>query len=78
MAIVAKMSCWWIRNDRNHNDEPAEEVQFGAVYSDDPENPNHVWSKATPAGNLQLTITNPDAQGFFAHGKEYLVTIEEA
>lgn len=36
---------------------------------------NESFSKWTPSGALNLTITNPDAQGFFVAGMEYDVVI---
>ena len=55
-----------------------EEVILGAVYSDDPANPNHQWSKWTPSGILNINISNPDAQGQFIEGQEYMIRIEPA
>ena len=44
-------------------------VKLRAVYSNDPGSPNYSWSKATPAGELTMTITNPDAYAQFEVGK---------
>ncbi len=35
---------------------------------------NEEWSKATPAGSVELTITNPAALSFFVLGGEYVAT----
>ncbi len=39
---------------------------------------NESWSKWTPAGHIQISITNPEAQKFFVQGKSYLVHFTEA
>lgn len=45
-------------------------VRLSPVYSDDPDSPNYSFSTATPAGLLQLTITNPAASGSFDPNEE--------
>lgn len=39
---------------------------------------NKGWCTSTPAGKLELSISNPDAQGFMQPGKCYMLTVEEA
>lgn len=39
---------------------------------------NEAWSKATPGGKVELSISNPGAQGQFKPGKHYLLTFAEA
>lgn len=46
-------------------------VNAGAVYSDDPTDPNYSFSQATPDAHLSMTITNPDAFGFFKAKQAY-------
>jgi hypothetical protein len=53
-----------------------ERVKLTAVTADSPV--NKTWSKYTPAGSLELQITNPGAQGFIQAGKEYIVSIRLA
>jgi hypothetical protein len=53
-----------------------ERVKLTAVTADSPV--NKTWSKYTPAGSLELQITNPGAQGFILAGKEYIVSIRLA
>ena len=36
---------------------------------------NKEWSKWTPAGKLEMTVTNPDVK--FEYGKEYYIDITE-
>lgn len=40
------------------------------------EGANSQWSKYTPSGELQMTITNPEAYNQFVLGKAYLLTFE--
>lgn len=85
MPIIAKMVCNKVDTsfagyeDSSDQDEPTillqEQVRLDAVYSDDPENSNHLWSKWTPSGQLDMLITNPDALRFLQPGVEYIVEI---
>lgn len=52
-------------------------IDLQPVYSSDPASPNASWSKATPSGRLQMTITNPAAFEQFRTGHEYLLTFED-
>lgn len=59
----------------NPNEQIAE-VRLHPVYADD--GPNKSWSKATPSGEIRMTITNPEAVSFFEPGKEYFVDFTPA
>lgn len=58
-------------------DDPAvaaksgEEIQAGAVYSEDKTTENYAFSVATPSLTLSMYISNPDAFGKLIQGKEY-------
>lgn len=56
----------------------AESVTLTAVYSSDPNDPNHSWSQATPSGQLTMYISNPAAWGFYKGGQEYMLTLVPA
>jgi hypothetical protein len=71
--IVAKFTCTGIRNA-----DEGEYVSLRAVYTTDPEDPNHSWSKWTPSGSMEMQITNPDARGKFVEGVEYFLTLKPA
>ena len=47
-----------------------EVVDLQAVYSEDGDNKS--WSEATPAGSLNMVISNEAAQGLFEEGKRIL------
>ena len=51
-----------------------EQVKLHAVSGKE----NEPWSKWTPTGTFEITITNPDAKGAFVPGKNYLLEITEA
>jgi hypothetical protein len=51
-------------------------ARFTPVYDSDPAHPNFEWSQATPAGYIELSITNPAAVAAFEVGAEYLLTFE--
>lgn len=52
-----------------------EESKLIPVYGDN--NENKTYSSATPSGDLRLMVTNPDVNGFFEFGYEYVTTIEK-
>ena len=53
------------------------QVFLTPVLTNDPQDPNHSWSKYTPSGKLEMTITNPTAYEQFKVGKLYHMTFEE-
>lgn len=73
MSIVAKFRCQLVSKDAQGN----ETVTLNPVTGKDG-SANAQWSKWTPSGKLEMTITNPPAQGQLVPGKEYLVTIAPA
>lgn len=69
--IIAKLHCESVLVSEN-----SETPKFRAVYGDSEENKS--FSKYTPSASLELSITNPQAMGFFKPGRDYLVTITPA
>lgn len=65
--ITAKFTCHTIRPSEEY-----EIVGLSPVYGP----ANEPWSSATPAGLLELYISNPSARGKFERGKDYMLTIE--
>lgn len=51
-----------------------EQITLAPVYGE----ANKPWSQYTPCGQLQLTITNPDALGAFKPGEVYFIDISPA
>ena len=70
-SIRAKFQCFTVEQS-----EYGETIQLYAVADGSEENKR--WSEATPAGSLQMTISNPGAQGRFKPGKSYYLDISEA
>ena len=48
-------------------------VKLNAVYSADPESENKAFWEATPAGTIEMSITNPLAFEHFVDGGEYYI-----
>lgn len=71
-TIRAKFSCRFVTKQAYGG----EEIGLTAVYGK--EGVNAEWSKATPTGDLSMTISNPDAQGYFVPGKDYYLDISVA
>lgn len=67
MSIRAKFKCHRVTKDSGGN----EMVNLSAVYGDD----NKPWSKFTPNGDLSMTISNPEAQGFFEPNVDYYLDV---
>lgn len=78
MAVQAKMRCTWNQHPQWDSTETTRVIRLTPVYSSDPESENYSWSKATPAGNLEMTVTNPAAFDQFEENGEYLLTFERA
>lgn len=66
MDILAKLHCESVLVAEN-----SETAKLRAVYGDSEE--NKTFSKYTPAANLEIQITNPEAFGAFEPGHDYLV-----
>jgi hypothetical protein len=52
------------------------QMLFAAVYNNG--KGNESWAKATPVGQITMTVTNPAAIDFFKIGKTYRLMFEEA
>lgn len=52
-----------------------ESASLSAVYSSDANSENASFAVATPAASLSMTITNPNALGFFKEGDEVYLDI---
>ena len=68
MAVTAKFKV-----NRKSEMEWATEVEMTPDYA---QGRNAEWAKATPAGMIRLTITNPPAAEQFVEGKAFTVTFE--
>ena len=55
----------------------AQTFNFSAVYDNGTEE-NKRYAKATPSGQLQMTVDNPPAQAFFELGKAYYLDFSKA
>ncbi len=69
----AKFMCMSVSKDAYEN----ETVTLAPVYGKDG-SANASWAKATPSGRIELTISNPKAQGHFVPGRDYFVDFFDA
>lgn len=75
MRVTMKAEKDWGQFGPNPSDrQVGVEVTLQPVYEEDPASPNYTWSKATPSGEVRLTISKPDAHQAFKVGATYLVT----
>jgi hypothetical protein len=72
MAVKARVSCFLITDYGVQK-----EVVLRPVTAGQEDDPNKSFSKWTPAGELKLTITNPEAFNQFVVGKLYDVDVTE-
>lgn len=77
MKVRAKFLCTSIRHlyTGANSDRPAI-VELSAVWGDG--KGNESWSKATPQGKVEMTITNPGAIDAFELGKSYFMDFTPA
>jgi hypothetical protein len=75
MKVRAK---FWVQNINHHHVSAPGEVfatlTMAPVYDDK----NKDWSKATPQGKIEMSITNPGAIEQFELGKQYYVDFTPA
>lgn len=77
-SIIARMTVWNIEAYfREEEEQIYENVVLHPVYSSDPESPNYSFSQATPSGQIQMNISNPEAFGFFKLHEEYDIVFKE-
>ncbi len=53
-------------------------VKLSAVYSHDRNSEDNQFSNATPSGQIEMMVTNPDALDFIQPGKKYYVDFSPA
>jgi len=61
---------------RNHYNPEAAEITLAALYSTTPE--DNSYSKATPNGTIQMSVSNPSAVETLTLGKIFYVDFTEA
>jgi hypothetical protein len=52
---------------------PHQQIKLSPVFSAG----NEEWSRHTPCGSIELTITNPAASAYFKPGSEYLLDFKK-
>ncbi len=74
MSVRAKFKCHSKKVSEGEN--PQAQLTFFASYGEGADNRD--WSKWTPSGSLNMSITNPAAFNWFEEGKEYYLDFTEA
>jgi hypothetical protein len=72
MTVRAKFKVQSIERVEAYGGE-AVTIKMGPVYSSSPDSENHAFWKATPSGNIILSVINPEAAAQFELGKEYYI-----
>jgi hypothetical protein len=72
--IVAKFNCESVLHSNPGGNMHQETITLHAVTGKE----NEEWSRYTPSGSVTIAITNPEAQGRFEPGKDYLIRFEPA
>jgi hypothetical protein len=71
MTVRAKMEVTSITKWKGQD-----QVKFNCVYTGTPE--DNTFSQATPAGNAELTVSNPSLLGFFQPGDKFYLDFTKA
>lgn len=74
-AVIAKFVCYEIEKYG-----VSEQTKLTAVFEPTPggSEENRRFYTASPAGQLSLTVDNPNVHGFFEKGEHYYLTISKA
>jgi hypothetical protein len=86
MSVVAKFQCHDVLKSNpaiyGAAVQCADKVRLGPVWEGSNEkqalSENAIFGKATPSGEIWMTICNQPASDFFQPGKKYYVTFTEA
>lgn len=77
MTVRAKFRCLEIKHAYSQSpDYVAATIVLSPVWEQD--GVNRAWSKATPSGKLEMTVTNPAAVEQFELGREYFLDFTPA
>jgi hypothetical protein len=71
MEIKGKFTCEKVEPQGEGDDKYAEQVSLRAVYAGEKNEEDNTFAAATPAANVEMTISNKAAWGAFEQGKQY-------
>jgi hypothetical protein len=77
--VRAKFFVSSVNHMQTPGNDPTAQVEMSPVfgsYGDGAD--NEIWSKYTPSGKIEMTITNPGAIDLFEPGKAYFVDFNPA
>ncbi len=75
MSIRCKMKCSEVVQHKTEGKVTREDVRLDVVVADSKE--NAIWSKYTPTGNFQFSVTNEECFGKIIAGKTYYIDLNE-
>lgn len=75
MTVQAK---FWVEGIHHAHTESKDSVFATVTMKPVYDDANKDWSKWTPQGKIEMSITNPFAVEQFALGEQYLITFEHA
>ena len=79
MNVRAKFRCTRVTHHETYSPtDVCAEVVLAPVYGTQDRPDNAEWSKATPQGEIKMTITNPTAIEAFSPGKSFFVDFTPA
>lgn len=80
LKLRTKWTCTEVVDYGNLYGGSQKRAKLNTVYSNEKNSEDNQFSNATPSGDCQQVITNPneDVQSFFKPGKKYYATWEEA
>lgn len=78
MNVRAKFRCQEIRHVLTATPKDMMAILTFAPVYDNGDGSNKDWSKWTPQGKLEMTVTNPDAVAAFELGKSYYLDFSPA
>lgn len=76
--VRAKFRCQSVQHILTNSPGEAAAVLVFAPVFDNGDGTNKQWSKYTPNGKLEMTVTNPDAIAKFELGKSYFLDFSPA
>lgn len=76
MAFRAKVRITRVESSLHPKSGDHRKVTLQPVYGDGDDAANKEWSKWTPSGNIELTITNPEVWPELTPGACFIVTFE--
>lgn len=73
--MLDSVRCKFSVSEVTHTSYGSERVRAHAVYDDGIDQENKSFAEATPAGDLEFEVSNPNAKGYLQPGDHFYVDI---